>query len=71
MPPASISWIVWRRIHAAIFRVQAASMTGARSSGTTNTVRRIPRIRTTARSSYSARSMSGIDTDRIRARAER
>ena len=46
------------RSRAATARVAAASTTGTSSRGTTNSVRRMPSMRTSVRSSYSSRSMS-------------
>ena len=70
-PACSKSWISLRRSWAAMLRVQAACTTGARSVGTTNTVRRIPSIRTRQRSSYSARSRSVTGARPVLAAVER
>ena len=51
-------------------RVHASSITAARSSGTTKSVRRIPSIRTTERPSYSSRSRSRARSPRARPRRE-
>ena len=59
-----------RRIRSAIWSVQAAWMTGTRSAGTTNTVRRMPSIRTRARSVYSACSIAAWSAP-VRAQAAR
>ena len=59
-----------RRIRSAIWSVQAAWITGTRAAGTTNTVRRIPSIRTRVRSAYSACSMSAWPAP-VRAQADR
>ena len=59
-----------RRIRSAIWSVQAAWITGTRSAGTTNTVRRIPSIRTRVRSVYSACSIAAWSA-RVRAHAAR
>jgi hypothetical protein len=59
-----------RRSRAAIWSVQAAWITGIRLTGTTNTVRRMPSIRTSAPSSYSALSTSARAAP-VRARAAR
>ena len=59
------------RSRAAITRVHAASTTGASSRGTTQSVRRMPSIRTSVRSSYSARSRSTASKPAVRAQVER
>ncbi len=46
-------------------------MTGMRAVGTTNTVRRMPSIRTSDRSSYSACSIAVLSTALVRAQADR
>jgi hypothetical protein len=57
-------------MRSAIWSVQAAWITGTRSLGTTNTVRRMPSIRTRVRSVYSASSMTaGLAP--VRAQADR
>ena len=71
MPDASTCWASRRRKRSAIWSVQAAWITGTRPAGTTNTVRRMPSIRTRERSSYSACSMADLSTSRVRARAAR
>ena len=60
-----------RRSRAAIVRVAAAYTTGTSSRGTTNSVRRMQRIRTRSRSSYRLRSTSGGSTPSVRAWTER
>ena len=60
-----------RRIRSAIWSVQAAWITGARLAGTTNTVRRMPSIRTSERSVYSACSIAARSAEMVRARAAR
>ena len=71
IPPSSRNCSVLRRSRAAIARVQAACTTGASSTGTTKTVRRMPSIRTSTRSSYSAFSSSGTRWPVTRAQADR
>ena len=71
MPEVSMAWASWRRMRSAIWSVHAAWITGTRPTGTTNTVRRMPSIRTSERSSYSARSIAALSTWRVRAQAPR
>jgi hypothetical protein len=59
-----------RRIRSAIWSVQAAWITGIRLAGTTNTVRRMPSIRTSAPSAYSAFSTAARPAP-VRAHAAR
>ena len=70
MPDACTRLARSRRIRSAIWSVQAAWITGIRPTGTTNTVRRMPSIRTSAPSAYSACSMSARLAP-VRARAAR
>jgi hypothetical protein len=67
MPPSTTSRSRLRRSRAAMARVHAPYTTGITSTGTTNTVRRIPSTRTTVRSSNRARSTSATPTSPIRA----
>ncbi len=71
MPASATTWVSWRRSRSAIWSVQAAWMTGVSAAGTTNTVRRMPSIRTSERSSYRACSIAALSTEPVRARADR
>jgi hypothetical protein len=71
MPDSSTCWASRRRIRSAIWSVHAAWITGWSWEGTTNTVRRIPSMRTSERCSYSACSMAAWSISRVRARAAR
>ena len=51
MPASATTWVSRRRSRSAIWSAQATWMTGMRAAGTTNTVRRMPSIRTSERSS--------------------
>ena len=70
MPDSSTRRPRSRRIRSAIWSVQAAWTTGIRATGTTNTVRRIPSIRTRLPAPYSACSMAARPAP-VRAQAAR
>ena len=71
MPESSTRRARSRRIRSAIWSVQPTWITGTRSADTTNTVRRMPSIRTSARSVYSTCSMVAMSTEPVRAHAAR
>src|SRR6266508_2977412 len=71
MPAPSSSWIVLLRSTAAMAVVHAAWTTGISSTGTTNIVRRMPSMRISERSSYSACSIAVTSGVRMRAAADR
>jgi hypothetical protein len=71
IPAPCTTWVSCRRRRSAIWSVQAAWITGTRAAGTTNTVRRMPSIRTSARSVYSACSTAALSAELVRAQAAR
>jgi hypothetical protein len=71
MPEAARNCSSFFRSAAATARVQAACTTGTRSTGTTNTVRRMPSIRISERCSYIAFSIVSTCTPGSRAQLPR
>ena len=71
MPASCTTCVSCLRSRSAIWSVQAAWITGTRAAGTTNTVRRMPSIRTSEHSSYNAYSMAAWPAGPVRAQAER
>ncbi len=71
MPASCTTCVSCLRSRSAMWSVQAAWITGTRAAGTTNTVRRMPSIRTSEHSSYNAYSMAAWPAGPVRAQAER
>ncbi len=71
MPASRTTSVSCLRSRSAIWSVQADWITGTRAAGTTNTVRRMPSIRTSARSAYSSSSIAARSTPEVRALAAR